>query len=138
MALCIVILILLWWHLVLSKQINTTAQQLETLQQQLEYAKTEQFTNKNTHLELQQLWLVQIFTRLHHTKPGNSQLTQLVIKNNEVKLFGQANSMFGITQTLKSFASKHCAPTIQKITRQGDDYNFIILLACRNLKGATS
>lgn len=139
-AIGITLVVLLWWHLILNRQLNTVTQQLEKLQQQLEYAKKaatkQQLTNKITNLELQQLWLVQIFTKLHLIKPGNSQLTQLVVKNDEVKLCGQADSMFGITQILKSLTSmQRCtAPTIQKITRQGDVYNFIVLLSCRNPK----
>lgn len=143
----IVIAILALWHLALWHQLNIEIKQTTQLRREL-LSYEQQFKNKNQsneqqqqtqqaldkfiNLEEQRTRLIKIFENLHHGITANTQLTQLVTKNDEVKLFGKADSMFGITQLIKSFAqTKHCTiPTIQKISHQENEYDFAMSLYC--------
>ena len=135
------------WHLVLWRQINIVIKQTTHVRQQLsllerrsqdenggkqEQQKLQQVANRIINLEQRRSGLIQIFENLHRSVAANSQLTQLVIKSDGVKLFGKTDSMFGITQLVKSFAqTKYCAmPLVQKISRQDEEYNFVVLLSC--------
>lgn len=138
------VFILSLWHGVLWQQINIVIKQTGYLRQQQflleqnesdtkqQQQKLQQVMSKIINLEQQQLWLIQVFENLHCGNPPNSQLTQLAIKGDGVKLFGKTDAMFGITQLLKTFAQiKNCSPPlVEKITRQGDDYNFILSSSC--------
>ncbi|CAL7961937.1 conserved hypothetical protein [Gammaproteobacteria bacterium] len=142
-----VVILLAVWHLVLWRQTNTVIkqtayarQQLSLLQRQSQdkddvkqgQQKLELVAGRIIILEKRRLGLIQIFENLHRGMTANLQLTQLVIKGDSVKLFGKTDSMFGITQLIKSFSqTKYCAmPLVQRISRQGDEYNFVVLLSC--------
>jgi len=143
----VVVIVLAVWHLVLWRQINTVIkqtvyvrQQLSLLQQQSQYKndakqkqqKSERVTGRIITLEKQRIGLIQIFENLHRGMTANLQLTQLEIKSDGVKLFGKTDSMFGITRLIKSFSqTKYCAvPLVQKVSRQDDEYAFVVSLSC--------
>ncbi|EKE01666.1 MAG: hypothetical protein ACD_21C00077G0002 [uncultured bacterium] len=134
-------IILSLWHVVLWKQINAITKQNKSLQQQsllLEQQaqgenkknNPQQIINKIIELERRRDELVQIFTNLHRGVSANSQVTQLVIKSGGVELFGKTDSMFGVTQLIKTFGQtkQNAAPLVQKVSRQDDEYSFALLL----------
>jgi Tfp pilus assembly protein PilN len=143
----VVITILALWHLTLWRQINVETKQMARVRQELLLCE-QRFKNENQSKQQQQLIQqaisriinleeqrtrpIKIFENLHRGITANAQLTQLVIKNNEINLFGKANSMFGITQLIKSFAqTKYCTiPTVQKISHQENEYDFAMSLHC--------
>jgi Tfp pilus assembly protein PilN len=143
----VAIVILALWHLALWRQINVEIKQIAQMRQELllfeqqlknknksniEQLRTQQAISRIINLEEQRTRLIKIFENLHHGITTNAQLTQLVIKNNEVKLLGKAESIFGITRLIKSFAqTNYCTiPTVQKISHQGDEYDFALSLYC--------
>lgn len=141
----IMVIVLVALHLVLWRQLNITTKQTVKLQQQLSWLEKQLQDKNNTSKEQQQqqpqpiidkiisleqqcIGLIQIFEKLHQNVTANSQLTQLMIKSNNVKLFGTTNSMFGIAQLVKGFSQTkyYATPLVQKISRQGDGYDFIL------------
>jgi Tfp pilus assembly protein PilN len=143
----VVIFVLSFWHIALWRQINIERkqngplrQQLILLEQQLkdenklkeQQQKQQQATSKIIKLEGQQLKLAQVFENLHRGMAANTQLTQVVIKKDSVKLSGKAETMFGVTHLIKTFAqAKNCSvPLVQKISQQDDEYDFVLSLSC--------
>ncbi|MEI8054727.1 MAG: hypothetical protein WCH10_01840 [bacterium] len=143
----VVVIILVVWHLVLRCQINTVIKQTTHVRKQLsllqrrsqdksgvkqERQKSEYIVGRIINLEKRRIELIRVFENLHRGMTAGLQLTQLVIKKDGAKLFGKANSMFGIMQLIKSFSQTKCAmPLVEKINRQGDEYNFVVLLSLR-------
>lgn len=136
------VVILTLWHLILWRQINIAAKQTDRIRKQLALLeKRPQDKNNNKQqerqlsqmisLEQQRLGLIKIFENLHCGMAANARLTQLIIKGGNCILFGKADSMFGITKLIKNFIqAKHdAAPMVQKINKEGDEYNFILSLA---------
>lgn len=143
----VAIAILALWHLALWHQINIETKQTARMRQELllfeqrlknknqnnqQQQRAQQAISRIINLEEQRTRLVKIFENLHRGIIANVQLTQLVIKNNGVDLFGKADSMFGITQLIKIFVqTNYCTiPTVQKISHQGDEYDFALSLCC--------
>lgn len=123
-------------HFMLLHRINDATKRVQYLRQQLallNISKPQQqlFTmfNKITELEQTRVRLIQNFENLHRGITINTQLNQLIMKKNEMKLFGKAEAMPGITLLLKAFANNR--PIIQKINRQDDEYDFILSLEYR-------
>jgi|GEM_PF-3490130 len=145
----VVVLILSLWRAVLWRQINVVTKQTRHLQQSLYSAeqrlkdqnKMEQLQQKPqltgsriSGLEKQQIGFVQIFDSLHRGMPANLRLTQLMTKKGSVKLLGKTDSIFGVIQLVKVFnQTTHCSvPLVQRLSREGDEYDFVLSLDCRS------
>lgn len=136
-----VIFFLMLWHFILWRQINVIEKQIDHIQQNLrllekkapiknnaKHQQQQQVINRITNLEQERIGFVSFFEKLHQGVVANTQLTQLMIKNNDIKIFGKASSMFGVVELLKIFSKNNAKPVLQKITRQDDDYDFVMLL----------
>lgn len=129
------------WHMILLRQINAWTKKMNHLQQSLILAeqylenrnrpkepqqKMNQINSKSANLEKKRLSFIHFFENLHQGIPANLRLTKIVIKGGGIKLFGNADSIFGITQLGKALNQA----IIQKIDRQDDEYSFILELHC--------
>ena len=138
-VLLVVTIILTLWHLVLWRQVDNRVKQTRYMQQQLllleqqlqneddtgkQQKQAQQSIDRIIKLEQQRVRLMQVFENLHRGITTGVQLTRLIIKKDDNKLFGKADSIFGITQLIKSLSQAK----VQKISRQDDEYNFALSL----------
>jgi len=140
----VAVLVLLLWHTALWKKINQETRQVKNVQQQVRVQSPrqkkdpeaqlpqnkQQLLNKIKGLEKQRLRLAQIFDGLHKGVGEGSLVTQLVIKAGSISLTGKTETMFGIQQLIRVFrkTEQRGAAKIQKISRQGDAYKFVLNL----------
>ncbi|HBY55807.1 MAG TPA: hypothetical protein DEG23_03215 [Coxiellaceae bacterium] len=136
--------ILLLWHVFLEQKINRTTKQANQLQKQLDLAAKQiqdgsklkqqkdmghQVANQTLSLEQKQIEFIQIFNAIHQGMLANLYITQLSIKDHEVKIMGQVKLLSDLNQfNTKLFQIKSGSmPIIQKISRQNDCYDFVLL-----------
>ena len=137
-------IILFLWHMVLHQRIDAEIKHGNYLQQELQKViakidekiktssnpradKEKEITNLVATLGKKRASFVQVFMALHQGMSDGLYFTQILIKNGEVKLIGQARSMANLMRLITSFtAAKYGSrtPAIQKITRQEGGYGF--------------
>jgi len=88
-----------------------------------------QVANQTLSLEQKQIEFIQIFNAIHQGMLANLYITQLSIKDHEVKIMGQVKLLSDLNQfNTKLFQIKSGSmPIIQKISRQNDCYDFVLL-----------
>ena len=143
-------LILLSWHMFLQQKINLATKQTKYLQQQLDLVEKQmrdngvikqqqelkqQAINQAIKLEQQQAKFIQIFEAVHQGVSTNLHLTQLLVNDHEVKIIGQAKLLSDLKQLItKLFQIKGGAiPSIQKVSRQNNGYEFVLLWLYRGI-----
>jgi len=137
-------LILLSWHMFLQQKINLATKQTKYLQQQLDLVEKQmrdngvikqqqelkqQAINQAIKLEQQQAKFIQIFEAVHQGVSTNLHLTQLLVNDHEVKIIGQAKLLSDLKQLITKLSQIKggAIPSIQKVSRQNNGYEFVLL-----------
>jgi len=151
----VAVLIHLLWHMVLQQKIAAATKYQGYLQQELsaliipayndnnlikQQSVEQRLARSGANLEQKRADFVQIFEMLQQGVSRNLYLTQLLIKNGEVKIVGHARSMSDLMRLATMLtAYKHGSntPSIQKITSQNSGYSFVLFMPKEN-KGNTN
>lgn len=134
-------LVLLLWHMRLQQKNNVVLKQVHCLQKDLEeLVKPSQgsawpkgqgqlIANNMVDLEKKRTKFVQIFSTMQQGVARNLNLTQLSIKNGEIKIIGETKSISDLKSLVATIISSknRSVPVIQKVNRKQDGYDFILL-----------
>src|SRR3990170_6621302 len=143
-------LILLSWHIFLQQKINLATKQANLLQKQLNLVSQQiqdnsklkqqqelqqQAINQAVKLEQQQAKFIQIFEAVHQGVSANLHLTQLLVNDHEVKIIGQAKLLSDLKQLITKLSQIKggAIPSIQKVSRQNNGYEFVLLWLYRGI-----
>jgi len=133
-----VMIFLFLWRLTLDRKINVLTKNLVYLQKELKeidldvdksFKKQRKMTKDINDLKKKKLDFVRMFQGTLRSVSNGVYLTQLSIRDHEVKITGKSRSIYSLREFVENLFKTECkdVSVIEKIERKDGEYNFMLL-----------